>query len=262
MKKKTPLIKKLVKFALDKHAYKDYQRIFLLSHMRANTSLLGHIFGSSDEINGYYEKHISYGNKRFAFLNQKIEHANHHRFKPHSRYLFDKLLHDEYTVHKDILRRDDSQFIISLRSPQNTIPSIMSQVGKRVDNNQRATFEGARDYYTQRLNTLLGYAELLSGKFIYLDADALRDNTDMSLTFLQNNLGLSQPLTPEFKKQTLTGSGSGGDHSGNLNKGTITKQKSNYSDIDIPQQGMEALMAFYHDVRLKMTALAKASLTE
>ena len=124
MKKKTPLIKKLAKFALDKHAKDSYRHIFLLSHMRANTSLLGHIFGSSDEINGYYEKHIGYGSKQFAFLNQRIEHANHHRFKPGSRFIFDKLLHNEYEVHPAILKRDDCQFIISLRSPQNTIPSL------------------------------------------------------------------------------------------------------------------------------------------
>ena len=37
-------------------------RIFLLSHMRAYTSLAGHILGSHPEINGYYEMHISYEN--------------------------------------------------------------------------------------------------------------------------------------------------------------------------------------------------------
>jgi hypothetical protein len=38
----------------------DYARIFLLSHMRAYTSLAGHILGSHPQINGYYEMHISY----------------------------------------------------------------------------------------------------------------------------------------------------------------------------------------------------------
>jgi hypothetical protein len=37
-----------------------YARIFLLSHMRAFTSLAGHILGSHPQINGYYEMHISY----------------------------------------------------------------------------------------------------------------------------------------------------------------------------------------------------------
>ena len=37
-----------------------YARIFLLSHMRAFTSLAGHILGSHPQINGYYEMHLSY----------------------------------------------------------------------------------------------------------------------------------------------------------------------------------------------------------
>jgi len=38
----------------------SYARIFLLSYMRAFTSLAGHILGSHPRINGYYEMHISY----------------------------------------------------------------------------------------------------------------------------------------------------------------------------------------------------------
>ena len=36
---------------------KPCARIFLLSHMRAYTSLAGHILGSHPQINGYYEMH-------------------------------------------------------------------------------------------------------------------------------------------------------------------------------------------------------------
>ena len=39
-----------------------YDRIFLLSHMRALTSLAGHILDLHPQINGYYEMHISYEN--------------------------------------------------------------------------------------------------------------------------------------------------------------------------------------------------------
>ncbi|TCS68990.1 hypothetical protein EDC61_1225 [Sulfuritortus calidifontis] len=40
--------------------HRPHARIFLLSHMRAFTSLAGHILGSHPQINGYYEMHISY----------------------------------------------------------------------------------------------------------------------------------------------------------------------------------------------------------
>ena len=39
---------------------KPCARIFLLSHMRAYTSLAGHILGSHPQINGYYEMHLGY----------------------------------------------------------------------------------------------------------------------------------------------------------------------------------------------------------
>lgn len=37
-----------------------YARIFLLSHMRALTSLAGHILGSHPQINGDYKMHPGY----------------------------------------------------------------------------------------------------------------------------------------------------------------------------------------------------------
>lgn len=37
-----------------------HARIFLLSHMRAYTSLAGHNLGSHPSINGYYKMHISH----------------------------------------------------------------------------------------------------------------------------------------------------------------------------------------------------------
>ena len=41
-----------------------YQHIFLLSHMRANTSLISHILGSHPQISGYYEMHLVIAQKR------------------------------------------------------------------------------------------------------------------------------------------------------------------------------------------------------
>lgn len=48
-----------------------YARIFLLSHMRACTSLAGHILGSHIRINGYFEMHISYENA--AALDKQLD---------------------------------------------------------------------------------------------------------------------------------------------------------------------------------------------
>ena len=70
-----------------------YSRIFLLSHMRAYSSTLGHIIGSHPRINGYYEMHQSYLSD--ADLAQQIaDYSQHDNLKPDSHYQFDKLLHN------------------------------------------------------------------------------------------------------------------------------------------------------------------------
>ena len=66
----------------------SYSRIFLLSHMRAFTSLLGHILGSNPEINGYYEMHLSYEDAS-ALESQLAEYTKHDPLKRNSGYLFD-----------------------------------------------------------------------------------------------------------------------------------------------------------------------------
>jgi len=74
-----------------------YARIFLLSHMRAFTSLAGHILGSHPQINGYYEMHLSYEDA--SALDQQLDvYRASDALKPNSRYLFDKLLHNDYVL--------------------------------------------------------------------------------------------------------------------------------------------------------------------
>jgi len=48
-----------------------FDRIYLLSRMRAFTSLAGHILGSHPQINGYYEMHLSY--QHAAALDKQLE---------------------------------------------------------------------------------------------------------------------------------------------------------------------------------------------
>ncbi len=51
----------------------QHRNIFLLSHMRANTSLFGHLMGSHPEVEGYYEMHIGYHSWR-SLWRQKLLH--------------------------------------------------------------------------------------------------------------------------------------------------------------------------------------------
>ena len=56
---------------------RSYQPLLLISHMRANTSLMGHILGASPEIEGYYELHIGYHSWR-SLLRQKLVYFDQH----------------------------------------------------------------------------------------------------------------------------------------------------------------------------------------
>ena len=69
--------------------------IYLLSHIRAFSSLIGHILGSHAEINGYYEMHISYLKHRDLNQQEKL-YKEQESLKAGSHFLFDKLLHNAY----------------------------------------------------------------------------------------------------------------------------------------------------------------------
>ena len=92
-----------------------YEQIFLLSHMRANTSLLGHILGASPEIEGYYEMHIGYHSWRSRWR-QKLLHFAQHKPKRRGRYMFDKVLHNDHAIAPMFLQ--SSKIIFSLRPPE------------------------------------------------------------------------------------------------------------------------------------------------
>ena len=145
---------------------KRLQPIIMLSHMRANTSLFGHILGNNPEINGYYEMHIGYYSWK-SLIRQKLKYLEEHQFKKGSKYIFDKVLHNEHAVNCGMLIEQNAKIIISLRSPEETIPSIIKLYQEKVDpKHEFARFSGAADYYKQRLATLNDYSEQLKGKFI------------------------------------------------------------------------------------------------
>ena len=75
---------------------KSYRHILLLSHMRANTSLFGHVLGDHKEINGYYEMHIGYYSWK-SLIRQKLLFSENHKIKDGSTYFFDKVLHSDIT---------------------------------------------------------------------------------------------------------------------------------------------------------------------
>jgi hypothetical protein len=76
---------------------KSKNTILLLSHMRSYSSLFGHIVGSSDEIDGYYEMHNHYFTRR-SVLKSKLQFTMSELPSHKHRYFFDKILHNHLHV--------------------------------------------------------------------------------------------------------------------------------------------------------------------
>lgn len=234
-----------------------HKRIFLLSHMRANTSLFGHILGSHPEVEGYYELHIGYYSWK-SFIRQKLIYFAQHDKKSSANYIFDKVLHNEHYVEPKLLSNSNSVIIFSLREPIQTIKSIIALYQKNDPNHSFAQVDGASKYYIGRLKQLEKLSKQLECKVIYIDAQCLRDNTEDSLTFLTKEIGLKQPLTSEYETQNLTGTNGAGDRSDNLKLGKIKAGKTDYSSIELDESIKAELIEAYNKTR---SALIKGSIS-
>lgn len=236
---------------------RSYRQIFLLSHMRANTSLLGHILGANPEIEGYFEMHIGYYSWKSRWR-QKFLYFAEHRPKPNAHYIFDKLLHNDHAIAPSFLK--SSKIIFSLRPPDLTVPSIVSLYRKIEPGHEYTEPEAAFDYYCRRL-TELGRLAKMTPEYCYLDAQTLRDSGDNVLNTLSSWLSLEHPLSSEYDVQPMTGKGNAGDHSDNLRQGKLVRGSSDYSHISLDPASLEKSRVLYHSTRDKLLSSAALVIT-
>jgi hypothetical protein len=201
------------------------KHIFLLSHMRAYTSLMGHILGSSPLIEGYYEMHVGYYSWR-SLVRQKMLYYREHKPKPGARYLFDKILHNDHQISSSVLARQDVFTLLSIREPALTIESIVKHYSKVNPSHQFADPQYAAQYYLSRLNALSQYAAQLSGKYVYMDAEAVTRDAGSTLEQLTVFLNLDIPLSPHYRTMKKTAQGNTGDHSPEISSGSIQNPSS------------------------------------
>lgn len=199
-------------------------RILLLSHMRANTSLFGHLLGSNPQIDGYYELHINYKNRK-SLLQQKLKYYHEHNKKKSSLYIFDKVLHNHHLVNLKLFNKNNSKVIIMIRDPRDTIASIIKLYSKKNEKHDLANVNGASEYYLERLVKLKEYSKELNGDYFFLDADQLIVNTDYMLNSLSNWLNLKEPLRKEYQIHKKTGLEGVGDSSDKMNSGVILPKR-------------------------------------
>ncbi len=230
-----------------------HRNIFLLSHMRANTSLLGHLMGSHPQIEGYYEMHIAYFSWR-SLWRQKYLYLSNHRAKPNSCYMFDKVLHDSHHVGLGLLTRENSRTLMMLRAPEQSIKSLMVLYRQRKPELPEATAEGATRYYIDRLATLADTASGLGRRYFYLDAECLVTATAPTLAAMSSWLALDSPIPTQYSTFSNTGRGNGGDDSNRLKSGQVSGAASDYSDVAVPAELLQAADAAYRLQRHKLVA--------
>jgi len=204
--------------------------IFLISHMRGNTSLLSHLLGNHSEIEGYYEMHIGYYSWKSLFR-QKLLYLEEHSVKKSSHYYFDKILHNEHYIDQKILQQ--SKIIIMLREPEQSIRSIMNLYLKIDPSHPFCQEKNASQYYIERLQEIHHLAQQIPNKFYYLQAEDLRQQTEKELLNLQKFLNLNSLIPTEYKNFTNTGKEKYGDSSNNITTGKVQKKETDYSDITI-----------------------------
>ncbi len=237
-----------------------YSRIFLLSHMRAYTSLLGHILGSHPAINGYFELHISYG-EAGALDNQLGELRKYETLKNNSRYLFDKLLHNRYCLLLEQLGRDDVKILVALREPEQSIKSIVNLFARKGTDALYAQPEEAARYYIERVRSLSEFCGSSAGRYYYLDAEALRQEPETLLSALTRWLDLEVPLSAHYQTFSQTGKVRKGDSSERIQSGKIDKLASDYAHVAIPSGALQRALSIYGEVRPHMIANAIAYIT-
>jgi hypothetical protein len=234
-------------------------RIFLLSHMRACTSLAGHILGSHPAINGYFEMHLGY--EEAAALDRQLTlFRQYETLKADSRYLFDKLLHNNYRLEPGRLGPVDIRILVSLLEPVQTIRSIVDLFASKGTGERYADPVQAAGYYIERLEWLAGFCASVAHPYYYYDAELLLEDTARLLGRLTAWLDLATPLSGRYRVFSQTGKPRKGDTSKRIRSGAIVKTRTDYSHVQVPAELLDRARAVYRECRATMIAHAADAL--
>lgn len=237
-----------------------HARIFLLSHMRAFTSLAGHILGSHPLINGYYEMHISYEDP--AALDKQLDvFQEGDELKENSRYLFDKLLHNDYSLKPDRIGLANIKILISLLEPEQTIKSIVDLFVQKECDDPYASPTEAANYYIARVQALADFSRAANRPYYYFDAEAFQRAPEQLLAKLSDWLELDTPLNERYQIFSHTGKPRKGDSSERIHSGRIDRTPVDYAHVAIPEDLLDEAREIYQECRREIIGNAADSLS-
>lgn len=228
--------------------------------MRAYTSLAGHLLGSHPQINGYYEMHLSYEDA--SALDRQLDvFLQGDTLKADSRYLFDKLLHNDYVLRPERLGLADIKVLVSLAEPEHTIRSIVHLFRQKPDPDLYASPVEAAKYYIERVRALAEFCRTSDWPYYYFDAELLQRAPATLLPRLTQWLELDTPLGERYEVFSQTGQARRGDTSERARSGRIDRAKTDYSHVAIPEAVLDEARAAYRECRGRIVAGAADSVT-
>jgi hypothetical protein len=237
-------------FAWHRHNPRRY--LFVLSHMRSYSSLLAHLLGSSPEIDGYGETHVQYrGRLDLWRLHRRVQRSTGAPLR--GRWLLDKILQNNIMPPDGVIPSDRMLTVIALRSPENTLRSIVTLLRGREQTPQvpAPSPELACDYYVSRLHRLRIDGERLGKRSLYFDAEALVHRPQRTLAMLSEWLELRSPLAPDYKILPRTGEFGFGDPSRNIYSGRILSSAATTvsAEMSLPKSILLEAQAAYERCR-------------
>ena len=193
--------------------------LFVLGHMRSYSSILCHFLGSHPEIDGYCETHIKY-RTRWDLLRLRSRVVKLTGEPLRGRYVLYKVLHN-YPFASSILRNPNTRSIVLLRRPEPTVRSIVNMGLHYSDIPWYRDLDAVASYYEERLATLVLLAEQLRGRVMFVEAEALIDQTAAVLQGVTRALELSEPLQADYRRFAHTGERGFGDPSEVISTGRV-----------------------------------------
>lgn len=211
--------------------------LFVLSHMRSNTSLLSHLLGSHPEISGHSELHLRYRHP-FDLLKLRCKVFLDNPGSLAGRYVLDKILHNDLVVRPPILARPDLRLIFIVREPAQTLRSILHMGAQQAGPDWKQDAARVTAYYCERLTQLETCYHALDPatrrqRAFFLRAEELLGAPGAVLDRLSAWLHLGQPLSPEYQVFESTGRAGLGDPLGHIKAGRIVPRAGSYQHIDL-----------------------------
>lgn len=204
--------------------------LFVVGHMRSGSSLLMHVLNSHPSILGYGETHRRYhGVADLVHLEREVLEKLHvsRGGTPSYRYVADKILHN-YVLDEDVLGVRSLKMLVSVRSPERSLPSILDLGLAEIETEAQALA-----YYVGSLDRIERWIKQYGRAVLVVDYDNLVGD-GRTLTDITRYLQVEDRLSHEYDTTPCTGRSGVGDPGGNIQKGRIVRPQTIYQSTVRP----------------------------